>query len=570
MSDQDPLSSWPALAGLPRTLPTALRCELGVLGKAPGDAADFHWIAAGAGFSGPTSDLARHLGLGSEDVMRATLLWRSDANLYQAVHCYPGRAPDTQGRPFLEKQVLEWQRPDDLPAVLGALILLPLAATVDDSVWQGRERDPFAEHLFVTLGVDQVPRPTVDPVLLLRTIRAGTAELRRRFREADLGVLYARLLAGQRGCFPPQPLEPLGPAALAALLLPLPRVIADRASLIAWLPSTSPAPETLRQHWDLILGSDGSLPPPAAVDPVTGAAPDAGILAQGSAMAAAIFRDDPRDLARTTVPRSSGASGGSAPEPTRLTLWGPSGSGKTVFLGQLYWQLSGADGGDWDIYPGDSGLDFFEMMRDTLYSRNAFPPGTALGTSLNLVCRLRHRHTGEQVTLALEDRAGADYEALHSEVLERLLQADGIILLLDPNRRDDRVFNEVSHTFERTLLAAGQGSASGGPAGQDPRPVAVCVTKADELIATPEDYRMALREPAEFAAAHLDARLLNYLESRFARFALFPVSAAGVRMQHGAIEPVFFYDEALRPRINSGPPFNLMAPIDWLIRELRS
>jgi hypothetical protein len=41
-------------------------------------------------------------------------------------------------------------------------------------------------------------------------------------------------------------------------------------------------------------------------------------------------------------------------------------------------------------------------------------------------------------------------------------------------------------------------------------------------------------------------------------------------MQHGAIEPVFFYDEALRPRINSGPPFNLMAPIDWLIRELRS
>jgi hypothetical protein len=80
---------------------------------------------------------------------------------------------------------------------------------------------------------------------------------------------------------------------------------------------------------------------------------------------------------------------------------------------------------------------------------------------------------------------------------------------------------------------------------------------------------MALREPAEFAAAHLDARLLNYLESRFARFALFPVSAAGVRMQHGAIEPVFFYDEALRPRINSGPPFNLMAPIDWLIRELR-
>ena len=148
------------------------------------------------------------------------------------------------------------------------------------------------------------------------------------------------------------------------------------------------------------------------------------------------------------------------------------------------------------------------------------------------------------------------------------MQADGIILLLDPNRRDDQVFNEVSHTCERLLLAAGL--QSGAVADKDARPVAVCVTKADELIETPEDYRLALRDPAVFAAAHLDGRLLQYLESRFARFALFPVSAAGVRMRHGAIEPVFFYDEALRPRINSGPPFNLLAPIDWLIRQLPS
>jgi hypothetical protein len=209
------------------------------------------------------------------------------------------------------------------------------------------------------------------------------------------------------------------------------------------------------------------------------------------------------------------------------------------------------------------------MLRDRIYSANAFPPGTQVGTTLNIVCHLRHRKTQELDTLALEDRAGEDYEGLHQEVLDRLLQADGIVLLLDPKRRDDKVFSEVSHTFDRLLVAFGtaSGAQSGRFAQKDPRPVAVCVTKADELIETPEDYRLALDEPDAFARQHVDRRLLGYLESRFARFALFPVSAAGVRLQHGAIEPVVFYDETLRPRINSGRPFNLLAPIDWLIRQ---
>ncbi|WP_295386289.1 hypothetical protein [uncultured Thiodictyon sp.] len=554
-SDHESLSAWPALAGLPRALP-GLRWERGVLGKEPGGQADFQWIAASPGFSGPTSDLARQLWLGAEDVVRATLLWRSSATLHQAVRCYPGRAPDAHGRPFLEKQVLEWERPADLPAALGALILLPLAAGVDDAVWQGGERDPFADRLFVTLEAAASAAP--DPATLVRTLGAGLAELSRRFTEDDLGALYARLLAGQRAVFPSQAIDPLGPAALAALLLPLPRELADRLSLVGWLPCTVPEALRLGRHWDLILGSDGSLPPP----PADLAGPDDEAQARGRIMAQAILRGDPRGLHQGPVSVRSTAAGESARAPTRLTLWGPSGSGKTVFLGQLYWQLSGSQREDWVIYPGETGLDFLELMRDTMYSRNAFPPGTTLGTSLNIVCHLVHRHTGERVTLALEDRAGADYEGLHAEVQERLLAAHGIILLLDPKRQDDRVFNEVSHTFERLLLAAGRVAA------QDPRPVAVCVTKADELIETPDDYRLALSEPAGFAAAHVDQRLLNYLETRFARFALFPVSAAGVRLQFGAIEPVVFYDERLRPRINCGQPFNLLAPIDWLIRQV--
>jgi len=562
MTDLEQIWSWPALAGLPRT-PPALTCEHGVLGRESGGAAAFQWLAASPGCSGPTSDLAQELALGAEDVVRDTLLWHSRAGLHQAVRCW---APQHQGRPPVlerEKQVLEWARPADLPAALGALVLLPLAAARDDSAWRDGAPDPFAGRPFFTLAPTVIPPAALTPAALAQTIRTGTAELRRRFDESILADLYARLLAGHRGVYPARELEPPGPAVLAALLLPLPRDLADRLSLLGWLPSTTQDPGPPDRQWDLILGGDAAAPPPSGAP-----APGPALRARALSMAQALLANDPRALpqapppsaaARATAPTPAPTP---TPTPTKVTLWGPSGSGKTVFLGQLYWQLSGSRQDDWVVYPGETGLDFLELMRDTMYSRNAFPPGTTLGSALAIVCHLVHRHTGERVTLALEDRAGADYEGLHQEVQERLLAADGIILLLDPKRQDDRVFNEVSHTFERLLLAAGR------VAQQDPRPVAVCVTKADELIETPDDYRCALTDPAGFAAAHIDQRLLNYLETRFARFALFPVSAAGVRMRFGAIEPVVFYDELLRPRINCGQPFNLLAPIDWLIRQV--
>ncbi len=561
MTFKDSLPPWPAFAGLTNPLPERIHCERGVLGKVPGEDLDFRWIAASPGFSGPTSDLARRLALGREDVARQILLWHSDARLHRAIRCYPGRSPDAQGRAFLEKQVLEWQSAPELPAALGALILLPLAATLDDSVWQGRPRDPFSERHFVALDTDDLPHPDLDPAALDRVLRTGTAELRERLRAEDLAALYARLLAGHRGILPSRTIDPLSPAGLAALLLPLPRPIADRISLIGWLPSSQASLDGLKAHWDLILGNDLAEQPGMPADP----APSPEQQSIGLSLARSVLANDPGAISGGPVPTASATTAAPAPEPARLTLWGPSGSGKTVFLGQLYWQLSQSDDADWDIYPGERGLDYFEMLRERMYSANAFPPGTQAGTTLDIVCHLRHRRTQELVTLSLEDRAGEDYEGLHQEVLDRLLKAHGIILLLDPQRRDDRVFGEISHTFDRILVASG--AASGRVAQKDPRPVAVCVTKADELIETPEDYRLAIAEPEAFAQQHVDRRLLGYLESRFARFALFPVSAAGVRMQHGAIEPVVFYDESLRPRINSGRPFNLLAPVDWLIRQ---
>jgi 5S rRNA maturation endonuclease (ribonuclease M5) len=559
MSEASILNRWPALAGLPNQLPARLLCERGVLGKTPGSPADFSWIAASEGFSGLTTNLARHLALGNEDVHRdSVLLWRSDGRRYQAVRCYPAQAPDARGRSFLEKQVLEWERPDELPATLGALVLLPLVATLGDAIW--RDRDELkggGGWELATLDGSDLPQPIVDAAALGRGIVSGLAELRRRFREEDLGDLYARLLAGQRGVFPPEPIEALPPAALAALMLPLPREIADRLSLVGWLPSTLVELSQLGQRWDLVLGGDIDRYPRSSVE-VEGE--HAG---RGLALAEAVYRSDPRSLPAPVPTAPTVMADQNDQTPTRLTLWGPSGSGKTVFLGQLYWQVNSAIDGDWDIFPGEHGLEYLQVMRDQMYSRNVFPPPTQVGSTWQLVCHLVHRRTGRQITLTLEDRAGADFEAVHEDVLKLLLEADGIILLLDPDRQDDKVYKEVSDTFERMMTMPGR------VARKERRPVAVCVTKADILIEAPADFRLALEEPARFAERHVNRRLLGYMRNRFEAFELFAASAAGVRMQHGAIEPVAFLDETLRPRINSGEPFNLLAPIDWLIGQVQ-
>jgi hypothetical protein len=560
MSDAPMLNRWPALAGLPDHLPERLRCERGVLGKTPGSPADFSWIASSQGFSGPTTNLARHLALGSEDVHRdSVLIWRSDGRRHQAVRCYPAHAPDAHGRGFLEKQVLEWERPAELPAALGALVLLPLVATLDDAIW--RDRDELkggAGWESATLDDSDLPQPMVDPTALADGIDAGLKELRKRFREQDLGDLYALLLAGRRGVFPAERIDALSAAALAALLLPLPRDIADRLSVIGWLPSTLADLGQLGERWDLILGGD--------IDryPDTSANVEDGHRQLGLTLAEAVYRSDPEALPAPAATIQTAAASQRDRKPTRLTLWGPSGSGKTVFLGQLYWQINSATDGDWEIYPGEHGLDYLQRMRDQMYSRNAFPPPTSLGDTWQLVCHLKHRRTGRQVTLTLEDRAGADFEAVHEDVLKLLTEADGIILLLDPDREDNKVFKEVSDTFDRILTLPDR------VAQKEQRPVAVCVTKADTLIEAPADYRLALEEPARFAERHIDRRLLGYMNNRFERFGLFAASAAGVRMQHGAIEPVAFLDETLRPRINTGEPFNLLAPIDWVIGKVQA
>jgi hypothetical protein len=247
------LSDWPALS-YASAWPEKLKFSRAVWGKVHGASSDYRWIALSAGLA-PEPDLHKEFVAGVEDLQEKALLWRSLGGRSHAVTCYPSRAADKSGRAdFLEKQVLSWDR-CDLPAALGALILLSYATGLDDSLWWSRYEDkPWSEPDFA-LPIDpsdHEPRP-VRIQDLAATVEQGLAEIRSALGIERLQALYAAILAGSKPAFLTGLQEPLSAAALAALLLPLPREHADRLSVAGWLPSRRAFMDELKKLWDVIV-----------------------------------------------------------------------------------------------------------------------------------------------------------------------------------------------------------------------------------------------------------------------------------------------------------------------------
>jgi hypothetical protein len=102
------------------------------------------------------------------------------------------------------------------------------------------------------------------------------------------------------------------------------------------------------------------------------------------------------------------------------------------------------------------------------------------------------------------------------------------------------------------------------------RPVAVCVSKADELIDSPAALRRAIADPDGFVRGLRQmSSLVRGVERRCNNMRLFPVSAAGLRLRFGVVERVVFYDEIFRPRLApGGEAVNVMAPFTWLLGQV--
>lgn len=245
-----------------------------------------------------------------------------------------------------------------------------------------------------------------------------------------------------------------------------------------------------------------------------------------------------------------------------LALWGPSSGGKTVLLAQLYSQAGEQD--VWQVYPTDASRPFVSEIRSVMDFENRFPPATTVGVVEPVAFRLRHRVSGVEVDLIMEDRAGKDYEEGEESAQQRLAEAAGVLLVFDPQRARAALEREVWETLENLHVGAARGAK------RDERPIAVCLSKADLLLAHPGDLERARAEPDTFVRERLGPNVLRALDRFCARYRLFPVSSTGVRLGFGTVEPVVFYDQHRRARIcpEGGMPLHLMAPFDWLLQEI--
>lgn len=288
------LPAWPALQGAAPP-PWNLTCERAIWGKVHIGPPEFRWLARSPGFAAAAAwDPARALRLGAEDRPARTPGWRALGPGYLAAAYYPSRAQDAAGRGgFLERQVLAWRACPGVPPPLAALALLPAATALDDRVWWdsqhlGRWDDPG-----YALPLEQLELGELGPVWLASAIDEGVEELSRRVTHEWLRDLYAQILSGVRPARLALPDGPLGPTALAALLLPLPPRAASALSLAGWVPAEGLDPRDLADNWDCVVIAPGHGRPTVVVDPAH--------VERAERLAAALLAQDP-DLIREPSP----------------------------------------------------------------------------------------------------------------------------------------------------------------------------------------------------------------------------------------------------------------------------
>lgn len=268
---------WPALEG--GSLPHELRCERAVWGKVHGAASDYRWIARSPGLRDRGSHLAAALNLGSEDQVQRAPFWRVFGEICLAGVFYPSRAQDAFGRAAkIEKQLLWWQRPPEIPAALGALVLLSRIFAGGDELWWKYAGDPAWTDMEFSLELPLEDAPAPSQESLGALIERGRQQVAELLAPLILESFYVDLLEGRRPALLGPLARPLGPEGLAALLLPLPRQLADSLSLAGWLPSSRFDLASLGQRWSGLCVPNQ--PPTRATETLERSRQDAWAMAQ--------------------------------------------------------------------------------------------------------------------------------------------------------------------------------------------------------------------------------------------------------------------------------------------------
>ncbi|MEM8934411.1 MAG: hypothetical protein AAGE94_24670 [Acidobacteriota bacterium] len=139
-----------------------------------------------------------------------------------------------------------------------------------------------------------------------------------------------------------------------------------------------------------------------------------------------------------------------------------------------------------------------------------------------------------------------------------------LVLLFDPLRDPMRLRAEIVRALEQIHI---ERDAGGDP---DPRPIAVCLSKADGLVRDLADYRQAIEDPDAFVRRHLDPTLVRSLDRYCALYRFFPVAAVGLDLAWGVVTPRLLVDERGRTRpVPGGTTLPLLAPFVWVFDQLR-
>ncbi len=580
MAGESTWRSWPAFDGLGGGKRWKLRCGVGVWCSGPGEGSA-RWVAASPGFDSEARASAEAIYLGREDRPRRSLALRLSAQCCQVLRADPDDWEARHGNRVLDRVVLDWRNPRGLPGCLAALALLPEVARLHADAL-GKTAQPGADGIGSLRDQDVY----IDELAVSEGVAAGCTALAAAIDLDALTTVYADLVAGNRFVLLPPATEVLSPEALACLLLPVPRALADGCTLLSALPSSGVDTSGLLRDgalggrgWHLL--GPGAVAPSALPSPER--APDAAQRKLAASMAGAVLAGEP-DLLSESADTGAGTGAGASPETSpaaasveprsaagragtrELRLWGATSTGKTVYLAQLYLNHREYRCGEdeaWSVRlpPGTDPKLYANHLEDFL-SHNRFPDRTAPGLRLPAEYHLVERHSGRSTVIAMEDRSGEDYQAFGPEVAEALAAADGLMLLLDPLR--DRAVQDEE--VLRGLFALQQAR---GSIGSDPRPLAVCVSKCDDFVHDVSSYRRVSTDAEDLLRNRIGKPICEALRHHFDNYKVFAISAAGLRLRHGAVEPGVFYDESLSLRINfEAEPINLLEPLLWLLKQL--
>jgi hypothetical protein len=249
-----------------------------------------------------------------------------------------------------------------------------------------------------------------------------------------------------------------------------------------------------------------------------------------------------------------------------IALWGPSSSGKTALLSYLYLRATATNAG-WHVFPTRESLPEVIKQSNQILRGNQFPLGTRVTDEHQISYDFKDLETDEVFRLETKDRAGIRSERMDesgdAEFLESLAASDGIVLILDYGRghREAEVIDTLAQVYVRRQSAAGE---------KDPRPLAVCISKVDQLILRPEDLRRLQDNGEKFVQDHLSPELLGRINQFHSTVKYFPMSAVGLRVCYGSVQKSVFYDERLVLRATTrGTPMNIIEPFVWIFKEVR-